>query len=151
MLLQHFQKGSPKNCSHSGRGTYINLALSAGVDPWSIAISTKHKNPKSLLTYADASNSSLAAGSLQAAKKLRRNNPGELCGEIVEDPCQVSTELSSECDSIATAAPSRESSNPSQQNIFVKSSSSSSSSLTLMASSSKTTTVVNKSYQFHFN
>ena len=55
------------------RCLYISNGMDVGVDPTTIAISTGHKDHRSLHKYAHVSNDALASGSLEQAKRLRKN------------------------------------------------------------------------------
>lgn len=57
----------------TGRCSYISNGLDAGVDTTKMAISTGHKDPRSLKRYAHVSNDALASGSLEQAKRLRKD------------------------------------------------------------------------------
>ena len=122
------------------------MGLEAGVNPSVIAMSTKHKTPKSLLTYADASPASLAAGSLQVAKRLRRDDPNFICGESIATSENAVISSSSSSSQMISAAASTEFLGTSINQVMGLSTSSSQSTTT-----TTTKNVTNKSYTFHFN
>ena len=59
---------------HSGRRSFITNSLEAGIAPEIIAESTKHKDPKTLMAYAEKSDTVLGAAGLLLSKQLNRDD-----------------------------------------------------------------------------
>ena len=64
---------------HSGRRSFITNSLSAGVPPEIVAQSTKHKDPKTLMSYAEKSDAILGSAGLQMNKRLKPDS-GDVFG-----------------------------------------------------------------------
>ncbi len=56
---------------HSGRRSFITNGLNSGVPPEIIAQSTKHKDPKTLMAYAEKSDAILGSAGVQLGKKMK--------------------------------------------------------------------------------
>ena len=81
---------------HSGRRSFITNGLDAGVPPEIIAQSTKHKDPKTLMAYAEKSDSILGSAGLQLNKKLKSTNlENTFAGRSILNTSSSSTAIAS--------------------------------------------------------
>lgn len=85
---------------HSGRRSLITHVLAAKVPPEIIAQTTKHKDPKTLMAYAETTDSTLAeAGLRSAAAHLKKTTATTLGGHALESMINASTAGSSSSNS----------------------------------------------------
>lgn len=91
---------------HSGRRSFITNGLEAGIPPEIIAQSTKHKDPKTLMAYAEKSDTVLGAAGLLLSKQLNRNDDSFFGGHARNSSSSTSIDTRPPVGSIPPLLPS---------------------------------------------